>query len=220
MITFAQLKHLKNKKFQKLHKEIAEHHQKVGYFYDWARQWEYPWILKNVPFKKKNIVLDVGGGTCHFPALVAKRVKKVIVGEIYRERVWNDNIKNIEYSNIDISSYKSNEKYDIVMCISVLEHIEKRFTAIKNLMNLVKDGGFLVLTLDLFLDNSRSCKENEIPEIIKLLKQSFELNEIDLNKNDLYDKITLQNMKLDLPNLYSKNYPNRTILGIIVKKYE
>ena len=144
MITFAQLKHLKNKKFKALHKEVSEYHKKVGYFFDWARQWEYPWILKNVPFKKKDIVLDVGGGTCHFPNLVARRVKKVVVGEIYKERVWKTETDNVEYLNLDITSFnKSKIKYDIVMCISVLEHIENRLSALKNLIKLVKKGGYL-----------------------------------------------------------------------------
>lgn len=218
MITFARLKHLKSKKFKKLHKEIEEHHKKVSYFFDWSRQWEYPWILKNTPFKKKHVVLDVGGGTCHFPAIVAKRVKKVVVGEIYNERVWKDDAKNVEYLNVDITSFESKEKYDVVMCLSVLEHIDDRLTAIKNLMNSVKPGGYLVMTLDLFLDNSRSCRENEIQSIIKMLSQEFDLGKIDLNKDSLYQKTTLQEMKLDLPNLYSKNYKNRTSLGIIVKK--
>lgn len=219
MITFAQLKHLKNKKFQKMHKEIAEYHQKVNYFYDWSRQWEYPWILQNVPFKKKNTVLDVGGGTCHFPSLVARRVKKVIVGEIYKERVWkSEDERKVEYLNLDIRSFKSKEKYDIVLCISVLEHIDNFLSSISNLTKLVKKKGYLAMTLDLFLDNTRKCQENQIVSIIKILKKDFEIGKIDLNKNDLYQKITLQEMKLDLPNLYSRNYPNRTSLGVIVRK--
>jgi SAM-dependent methyltransferase len=218
MITFAQLKHTNNKKFKKLHQEVEEYHKKVGYFFDWSRQWEYPWVLQNTPYKKKSIVLDVGGGTSHFPAIVSKRVKKVVVGEIYNERVWKDNIPNIEYLNVDITKFKTDVKYDIVSCISVLEHIEDRITAITNLIDAVKKGGYLVMTLDLFLDNSRSCRENEIPLIIDLLSKDFKIDKIDLDKNDLYQKTTLQEMKLDMPNLYSKNYKNRTSLGIIVKK--
>jgi 2-polyprenyl-3-methyl-5-hydroxy-6-metoxy-1,4-benzoquinol methylase len=221
MITFAQLKHINNKKFKKLHQEVEEYHKKVGYFFDWSRQWEYPWVLRNTPYKKKSIVLDVGGGTSHFPAIVSKRVKKVVVGELYSERVWKDNIPNIEYLNVDITKFKTEEKYDIVSCISVLEHIEKdedRIIAISNLAEAVKKGGYLVMTLDLFLDNTRSCKANEIQTIIKLLSNNFKLGKIDLNENNLYQKITLQEMKLDMPNLYSKNYKNRTSLGIVVKK--
>jgi len=219
MITFAQLKHLKSKKFQKLYKEILKYHNKVGYFFDWSRQWEYPWILKNVPFKKRDVILDVGGGTCHFPSLVARRVKKVIVGEIYRERVWKTETDNVKFLKLDISSFiESKTKYDVVLCISVLEHLNDTLSALKNLVELVKKGGYLAITIDLFLDNSRRCKEEEIMSIIKLLEHDFDLGKIDLSKDDLYQKTTLQEMKLDLPNLYSRNYKNRTSLGIIIKK--
>ena len=217
MITFAKLKHLKDKEFKKLHKEVAEYHKKVDYFFDWSRQWEYPWILKSVLFNDKDIVLDIGGGTSHFPSLVARRVKKVIVGDLYLERMFKSESTNVSFLKINALEVKSRKKYDIVMCISVLEHIDNYFKAIKNLTKLVKKNGYLVMTLDLFLDDFRNCKKSDIPEILKLLK-GFDLGEVDLSEDELYRKTTLQDMKLDLPNLYSRNYKDRTSLGIIIKK--
>jgi hypothetical protein len=41
---------------------------------------------------------------------------------------------------------------------------------------------------------------------------------IDLSEENLYEKVKLQEMKLELPNLYSRNYKNRTSLGIIAKR--
>lgn len=219
MITFAKLKHLKSKKFQRLHQEVAEYHKKVDYFYDWSRQWEYPWILKNTPFARKDEVLDVGGGTCHFPSLVARRVSSVIVGELYRERVFKPESNKVSFLELDASNFKTDKKYDIVLCVSVLEHLDNYLDAIKNMTKAVKKGGYLVMTLDLFLDNFKQCKKEDIPRILKLLKD-FDLGKVDLSEEDLYQKMTLQEMKLDLPNLYSRNYKNRTSLGIIVKKHE
>lgn len=218
MITFAQLKHLENEKFQIFHNEIEKYHKKVGYMYDWSRQWEYPWILKNTPLRKTDIVLDVGGGTCHLPSIVARRVKTVTVGDCYHERMFIPTEKNVEFLKMDISQYTSDIQYDIVLCVSVLEHIDDYFQAIKNITKLVKCGGYLVMTLDMFLDNFKNCKERDIKKVLNILKSDFELGEIDLSKEKLYQKETLQQMKLDLPNLYSKNYKNRTSLGIIVKK--
>lgn len=218
MITFAQLKHLRHPSFQKYHKEVKEYHEKIGYMYDWSRQWEYPWVLQNTLFKKKDIVLDVGGGTCHFPSLVSKRVKKVIVGDIYIERMFKPISANVEFLKVDITSFNTAKKYDVVMCISVLEHIDDYFVALKNLTKLVKQNGYLVMTLDLFLDNFKNCKEEDITKVIEILSKEFELGKIDLCKEKLYEKITLQQMNLDLPNLYSRNYTNRTSLGIIIKK--
>ena len=219
MITFAKLKHLKDKEFKKLHKEVAEYHKKVDYFFDWSRQWEYPWILKNVQFNDKDIVLDIGGGLSHFPSLVARRVKKVIVGDLYPERMFKPESNNVKFLKMNALKTKSRKKYDIVMCISVLEHIDNYFKAIKNLTRLVKKNGYLVITLDLFLDNFRDCKKSDISKILKLFND-FDLGKIDLSEGKLYKKTTLQNMKLDLPNLYSRNYKDRTSLGIIIKKHE
>ena len=73
------------------------------------------------------------------------------------------------------------------------------------------------MTLDLFLNDFRNCKKSDIPKVLKLLKV-FDLGEVDLSENELYRKTTLQDMKLDLPNLYSRNYKDRTSLGIIIKK--
>jgi len=219
MITLAKLKHLKDKKFQRLHKEVAEYHTKVVYMYDWSRQWEYPWVLQNVPFKKKDIVLDAGGGTCHFPSLVARRVEKVIVGDIYRERIFKPEASNVEFLTLNVLNFKTDKKYDIVLCLSVLEHVDNYFEAIKNLTESVKKDGYLVITLDLFLDDFKNCKKKDIPKILELFKD-FDLGKVDLSEDDLYQKTTLQEMKLDLPNLYSRNYKNRTSLGIIIKKHE
>ena len=217
MITFAKLKHLEDKEFKKLHKEVAEYHKKVDYFFDWSRQWEYPWILKNVLFDSKDIVLDIGGGLSHFPSLVARRVKEVVVGDLYLERMFESESNNVKFLEMDALKVKSRKKYDIVMCISVLEHIDNYFKVIKNLTKLVKKNGYLVMTLDLFLNDFRNCKKSDIPKVLKLLKV-FDLGEVDLSENELYRKTTLQDMKLDLPNLYSRNYKDRTSLGIIIKK--
>ena len=205
MLTFAQLKHLENKTFKMLHKEVEDYHKKVNYMYDWSRQWEYPWVLKNTPFKKDDIVLDVGGGTCHLPSLVSKRVKKVVVGDIYNERMFKPTSKNVEFLKVDITSFESKKKYDIVMCISVLEHIDDYFNALENLTKLVKKGGYLVMTLDLFLDNFKNCKEEDIDKVIKIISKEFDLGKIDLSKENLYEKVALQKMKLNMPNLYCSN---------------
>lgn len=217
MITFAKLEHLEDSEFKSLHREVADYHEKVNYFFDWSRQWEYPWILKNVIFQKTDNVLDVGGGTSHFPSLIARRVNHITIGDLYKERMFKTESKNVSFVELDASSFKSNEKYDIVLCISVLEHIDDYLRALKNITEVVKKNGYLVITLDLFLDNFKNCKKKDIPKILELLG-NFELGEIDLAEDKLYSKVNLQNMKLNMPNLYSRNYKDRTSLGIAVKK--
>lgn len=219
MITYAKLKHLDNKKFQEYHSEIKEYHEKVNYFFDWSRQWEYPWLMKNVPFSKNKTVVDAGGGTCYFPDIVSKYSKSVTI--LDRNIGFIKKGVDFEYPFIkqDLSEkLTTKEKFDIVLCVSVLEHIDDYISAIKRLTQLVKKDGYLAMTLDLFLDNSRPCRKDDIEKIIDILSKNFEIGKVDLTEKDLYEKIKLQELKYDMPNLYSHNYKNRTSLGIIVKK--
>ena len=114
MITYAKLKHLDDTDFITLRTEVAAYHKKMNYFFDWSRQWEYPWILKNVPFKKTDIVFDAGGGTCHFPSIVAKRVNRVDVGDMYRGRIFKSDKTNISRIECNLLNFKSTIQYDIV----------------------------------------------------------------------------------------------------------
>lgn len=219
MITYAKLKDLENEQFIKLHKEIAIYHKKVEYFFDWSRQWEYPWLLQYVPFSKEKDVLDAGGGTCHFPCLVARRSKSITVVDKTEEAIFLCEEFKINKISQDLSTLNLSKQYDIVLCVSVLEHITNYFNVIRNLSRVVKKGGYLAMTLDLYLNNSENCKKNQIQEIIEILKkENFNIGNIDLSENDLYEKKTLEKMKLDLPNLYSQKHKSRTSLGIIVQK--
>lgn len=73
MITFAKLKHLESKKFKDLFKEIQDFHKKVDYFFDWSRQWEYPWVLENTPLKKNRFSLRRGWRYLPFSELQFQR---------------------------------------------------------------------------------------------------------------------------------------------------
>jgi len=49
--------------------------------------------------------------------------------------------------NDDITDTKISNKYELITCISVLEHIKEFNTAIKNMFFLLKPKGFLIITL-------------------------------------------------------------------------
>ena len=219
MITLAKLKDLENTKFKKLHSAVEDYHNIVDYFFDWSRQWEYPWLLKNVPFNKKKTVLDAGGGTCYFPDIVDYYVKSVTILDRDKSFIKKGKGEVHDFIKQDLSEeLTTTEQFDIVLCVSVLEHIPDYLSAIQRLVPLVKSGGYLAMTLDMFLDNSKPCRKADIPAIVKMLEKDFDLGDVDLSEDKLYSKLTLQEMKCDMPNLYSKNYKDRTILGIIVKK--
>lgn len=54
--------------------------------------------------------------------------------------------KHYHVVNDDITKPKLEYRYDLITCISVLEHIVKFDDAVANMFKLLKPGGFLIIT--------------------------------------------------------------------------
>lgn len=61
---------------------------------------------------------------------------------------WPFGMMNRHYYviNDDITKTKLTDRYDLIACISVLEHIQDADNAVKNKFVLLKDKGSLILT--------------------------------------------------------------------------
>jgi len=219
MVVYAKLKHIRDKEFKRYWGEVNKYHQEVGYPFDWARQWEYPWVLKNTPFIRQSEVADVGGARCHFPCIVSRRVKRVtVIDKNNKSLVEPCGDYEIGFIKQRIDKlFKIKRQFDIVLCISVLEHIKHWEKAVENMIGLIKKGGTLVMTIDLFLDNRLSFRKKNIPLLLRVLSE-LDLGKIDLSEDNLYSKRKLQELECNMPHLYKTNYPDRTCLGIIAKK--
>lgn len=103
----------------------------------------FKWLAKTCPSE----VLDVGSGTTAWPHVMANcgfRVTAIdkIMG------YWKDGFFNRHYYiiNDDITKPKITKQFDLITCISVLEHIPNHKDAINGMFRLLKPGGYLVLT--------------------------------------------------------------------------
>ncbi|MFA4136963.1 MULTISPECIES: class I SAM-dependent methyltransferase [unclassified Brevibacillus] len=106
------------------------------YEYAWAKQFANP----------NDVVLDSACGICH-PFIFGKRVA---------DRLPVHYLDGIHYcrANLTYLSY-SNQKFDTISCISVLEHLEDpvMVQAFSEFHRVLKDDGQLVLTFDYPLIN-------------------------------------------------------------------
>lgn len=92
-------------------------------------------------------LLDVGTGTTSFPHLVANcgiRVKAID----YIETYWTFGMSNRHFpvERGDITKPDLKEKFDMVTCISVLEHIPEHRKAVSGMFGLLNPNGYVVLT--------------------------------------------------------------------------
>lgn len=113
------------------------------------RPLEYGFVLSHLPITNEKLsILDVGSGKTSFPALLEDCNYDVTALEAPNS-YWGRNITNrhfpLTYDDITKSKLKSSS-YDVITCISVLEHIEEFNLAIKEMFRLLKPKGFLFLT--------------------------------------------------------------------------
>ena len=92
-------------------------------------------------------VLDVGTGTTALPHLMRNCGCLVTAVDNVRD-YWSFGMSNRHYHVIDddITNTRLKGPFDMVTCISVLEHIEKHNDAMRNMFSLLKPKGHLVLT--------------------------------------------------------------------------
>lgn len=177
----------------------------------YPRVFEYTWLFEQLE-DKAGAVLDIGAGVCPLPIALALKGFKVTtvdshskIRKLADKANWNEwgfldySILNndIQSHNIDFLKFKNRKFYDFIYSISVIEHIPKtnRLKVLKNASKLLKKGGKLLLTIDLFpktenLWNLSEDKEVEPIEVHgtvntfknELKKYGFEIVQEDIQR--------------------------------------
>lgn len=98
-------------------------------------------------------------------------------------RKFNKNI-NVRYSSKDVLRIERSEKYDLVVCIEVLEHIKEDRKALAKINRLLKPGGLLLMTVPIhekyrreFDNRSGHIRRYNPAELLKKIKEAgFEIS--------------------------------------------
>jgi len=116
------------------------------------------WMFSNLSRYIGKNVLEIGGGIGNMTRLLLPGRKLVVSTDItgYNLRILKSRFKNRRSFfavNTDISKDTAHLRrfsFDTVVCINVLEHIEKDVAALKNMNSLLNKGGKLVLLVPAF----------------------------------------------------------------------
>lgn len=101
------------------------------------------WLAKTCPRE----VLDVGSGRSAWPDLVAKCGFHVTAIDKIKG-YWKGDFFNRHYyvKNQDVTRPTLAQQFDLITCLSVLEHIPNHREAMDGMFRLLKPGGHLVLS--------------------------------------------------------------------------
>jgi SAM-dependent methyltransferase len=108
---------------------------------------EFDFVFRKLAEIYPRTILDVGTGTSALPHLMRKCGFLVTATDNVRD-YWPAGMFNRHYHVIDddITNTRLHEQFDLITCISVLEHIENSSAAVRNMFRLLSPDGHLILT--------------------------------------------------------------------------
>ncbi len=132
------------------------------------RPLEFGFVFKSIGMLYPKTVLDVGAGTTALPHLI-RNCGPIVTAIDNIKDFWPSGMSNRHYHILDrdITSskrLKSLGKFDLITCVSVLEHIIDHEKAIQNMFSLLNEGGHLIITCP--------YRENNYNENVYLLPES------------------------------------------------
>jgi SAM-dependent methyltransferase len=108
---------------------------------------EYGFVFRKIAELYPHAILDIGPGTTSLPHMMHYCGPMVTaidnVGSYWPNGMYN---RHYHILDDDIIKTRIKEKFDLITCISVLEHIEEADKAIGNMYNLLKPNGHLIMT--------------------------------------------------------------------------
>jgi len=167
---------------------------RIFYFYPNERIIEYPFVHENLPIGNKGRVLDIGSGTSLLPFELASKGYKVWSLDIKRRYLPFIKYRNTTIVENDICNAPFPDNYfDYIISISVFEHIgfsekppnyNKDYDAMREVLRMLKPGGYLLITVPFGVMGHYPTKENPITRVYDdarlntLLKEFIEINTI------------------------------------------
>lgn len=112
------------------------------------RKWK-----KNAPKDAK--ILDAGSGFGQYTYRMAKMSRNydILAVDVKDEQVADCNeffarvgLNNVLFQVGDLTTFRKENTYDLVLCVDVMEHIEDDVQVLKNYHHSLKDGGQLIVS--------------------------------------------------------------------------
>ncbi|MDG6988694.1 MAG: class I SAM-dependent methyltransferase [Nitrososphaerota archaeon] len=151
----------------------------------WSRLWEYPYcwrILRAYSAGRTVRILDAGCGWTFFPYfLSAKLPRSTVVGcdsDSNLSQLFNYSNARMRCTvDFDVESLEElaypDASFDVVYCISVLEHLRERNKALGELKRVLRKGGLLLLTYDISPDGLSDIPIAEARQLLERLQKEF-----------------------------------------------
>lgn len=143
---------------------------------------EYSFVFQSILNTSPRTILDVGTGTSSLPSLMQTCGVVVTAVDNIRD-YWPEGMVNRHFYVQDEDATQGiSGAYDMVTCISVLEHIPRHVPAVRNMLKALNPGGHLVLTIPYnenhYVENAYQLPEASYGKDLPFICQIYSRNEV------------------------------------------
>ena len=145
---------------------------------------EYGFVFAQLSELYPQKILDVGTGVTALPHLMANCGLHVTATDNVKD-YWRKDMLNRHFYiiNDDITNTKLKDSFDLITCISTLEHIENYNQAVNTMFDLLNPGGHLILTFPYtehrFVDNVYILPGSQVGRLLSFKTHSYSRNELE-----------------------------------------
>ena len=209
-------------------------HGTLSNLYHVSRRYEYPYfyeLIASISRENKIDILDVGCGTSYAPDAFSVFCNSYTALDIIDfGPFWASVNNNILFLQHDITSTPPPSfqfGYDLVLSISVLEHIPKgsRKAALLNCIKSIRKGGVLALTFDVDIEGSgNGLTFDELIDLIDFIENNEMSTMAKIDLTTYQDLLTTEDLiglpinRYQLPWRISKTHQPRSLLQKLIDR--
>ncbi|HOP50245.1 MAG TPA: methyltransferase domain-containing protein [Ignavibacteriales bacterium] len=131
------------------------------------------YIHKELNRIRKNLkdtisVYDAGCGFGQYTYFISKKLQPCTLLSVDIKENWIDNLKpffknneNITFKVEDITEINYTNKFDLILCVDVIEHIVNDQKVFNNFSNALKDNGYVVISTPSIYGGSDAHEEDD-----------------------------------------------------------
>lgn len=146
---------------------------------------EYRFVFAQIARYYPKKVLDVGTGLTALPHLIANCGCQVTAIDNIKD-YWRHGLFNRHYHVINdniVQTRLAAQEFDLITCVSTLEHIGDYDQAVASMFKLLKPGGHLLLTFPYhetsFVENVYALPDSQVKKLPSYPTHAFSRQEID-----------------------------------------
>jgi SAM-dependent methyltransferase len=167
------------------------------------RTWHVRRALKKISsrYPKNALVLDAGSGFGQYTWLMTSRYKQWIIKAVDIKEEQIDDCRTffnktgrsdkVIFEKTDLLSFNETSKYDIILSVDVMEHIEDDLSVFRNMYQAIKTGGVLIISTPSDKGGSDVHNDHEESFIEEHVRDGYSIGDI---KNKL-DKAGFKNIR-------------------------